>query len=270
MRNWLRIGTLGFAIVLLSSVTTQASATSHLPGVSASAAAVIDVQSGTFVMEKRAGVRMRIASLTKVMTAIVAIEHANIHQKVHVSKRATMQEGSSIYLKAGQTIDLKSLLYGLMLRSGNDSAVAIAEAVGGSVEGFAAMMNDTARYIGMRQSHFANPSGLDAEAHYSTAHDMALLTAYALHNSTFREIVRTPYLRIGYPEQHVSYLWRNKNKMLRLYKGADGVKTGFTKKAGRCLISSATRNGRQVAVVTLRASSDWVDHRRLLEYAFGE
>jgi D-alanyl-D-alanine carboxypeptidase len=252
---------------MVMSVTAQAA--SGPPGVSAQSAAVIDVQSGTFLMEKRADVRMRIASLTKVMTAIVAIEHANLHKQVRISKRATMQEGSSIYLQQGQVIDLKSLLYGLMLRSGNDSAVAIAEAVGGSVEGFAAMMNDTARYIGMRHSHFENPSGLDADAHYSTAHDMALLTAYALHNATFREIVRTPLLRIAYPEQNVSYLWRNKNKMLRFFDGADGVKTGFTKKAGRCLISSATRNGRQIAVVTLRASSDWVDHRRLLEYGFG-
>ena len=270
MRYWRLALTVGILITLICSTNFHASAAAQPPGVSAQAAAVIDVQTGTFVMEKGAHVRMRIASLTKVMTAIVAIEHADLHKQVHVSQRATSQEGSSIYLQQGQRITLNELLYGLMLRSGNDSAVAIAEAVGGSVEGFAAMMNDTARYIGMRDSHFANPSGLDADDHYSTAHDMALLTAYALHNRTFQEIVRTPSMRMTYPAHKVSYLWRNKNKMWRLYKGADGVKTGFTKKAGRCLISSATRNGRQVAVVTLRASSEWVDHRRLLNYALGE
>jgi D-alanyl-D-alanine carboxypeptidase len=256
---WIPIAALAF------STTVQAS---EAPGVSARAAAVIDVDTNQLLYEKNADQRMLIASLTKVMTAIVALEHDSIADVVTVDQDSYGKEGSSIYLQLGQKISLENLLYGLMLRSGNDAASAIAKHVGGSEAGFVAMMNDTARYIGMRNTHFANPHGLDAPEHYSTARDMALLTAYAMMNPTFREIVKTPYKRITYDDQHVSYLWRNKNKMLRLFEGADGVKTGFTKRAGRCLISSATRDGKQIVVVTLKASSDWVDHRHLLQYGF--
>lgn len=260
-------------IVILSTILcvgqwSPSTAFAQTPYISAQSSAVIDVSTGKLIYEKNANRPMLIASLTKIMTAIVALEYGDLADRVTVSLNAYGEEGSSIYLKAGQEISLEDLLYGLMLRSGNDAAVSIAEHIGGSEEGFAVMMNDTARLIGMRHSHFVNPSGLDAPGHFSTAHDMAMLTAYALMNPHFREIVQTPLKRIAFPEQNVAYLWRNKNKMLRLYPGSDGVKTGYTKKAGRCLVSSATRNGRQIAVVTLKASSDWSDHRLLLNYGF--
>ncbi|MCC2683379.1 MAG: D-alanyl-D-alanine carboxypeptidase [Paenibacillaceae bacterium] len=237
----------------------------------AQSASVIDVQSGRILYSQQGDKQMRIASLTKVMTAIVAIEHGDLADRVSVSSAAARKEGSSVYLKAGQTISLENLLYGLMLRSGNDAATAIAEHVGGSVEGFAYLMNREASMLGMSHSHFSNPSGLDAPDHYSTSDDMAKLTAYALKNAKFREIVKTKVKRATVADESgdlPDYVWGNKNKMLSLFPGADGVKTGYTKLAGRCLISSATRGGQQVAVVTLNDGDDWADHARALNYAF--
>jgi D-alanyl-D-alanine carboxypeptidase len=237
----------------------------------ARAASVIDVQSGRILYSQQGDKQMRIASLTKVMTAIVAIEHGDLADRVTVSADASRKEGSSVYLKAGQTISLENLLYGLMLRSGNDAATAIAEHIGGSVEGFAYMMNRESSMIGMSHSHFSNPSGLDAPDHYSTADDMAKLTAYALKNPKFREIVKTKVKRATVADDSgdlPDYVWGNKNKMLSLFPGADGVKTGYTKLSGRCLISSATRDGQQIAVVTLDDGDDWADHARALNYAF--
>ncbi|OYD09760.1 D-alanyl-D-alanine carboxypeptidase family protein [Paludifilum halophilum] len=239
-----------------------------VPEVSARAAAVIDVPSGRILYQKEADKRMRIASLTKVMTAIVAIEEGDLDQKVKVGPGAVGVEGSSIYLKQGERISLEHLLYGLMLRSGNDAAVAIAEHIGGSLEGFVYMMNEKARYLGLQGTHFENPHGLDAPHHYSTASDMARLTAYALKNPKFRQIVSTPVKTVPWPGEDWHRKWYNKNKMLRLYPGADGVKTGYTKRSKRTLISSATRDGRQLATVTLNAPDDWDDSMHLLEYGF--
>lgn len=237
-------------------------------GTSAEATAVIDVASGRLIYSKEGDKQMRIASLTKVMTAIVAIEYGNIADQVTIGAQAAGKEGSSIYLRANQQMSLLHLLYGLMLRSGNDAAVAIAEHVGGSNEGFAYLMNDKAALIGMDNTHFMNPSGLDQEGHYSTANDMAKLTAYALRNPVFQEIVKTKVKRVPNPDEGWDYVWANKNKMLSIYTGGDGVKTGYTKQAGRCLISSATRGGQQFAVVTLNDGDDWTDHGRALDYAF--
>lgn len=234
----------------------------------AEAAALIDVTTGVILYSKMGDKQMRIASLTKVMTAIVAIEQGKLSDAVTVSKRAAGKEGSSIYLKQGEQMSLQYLLYGLMLRSGNDAATAIAENVGGTEEGFAYLMNEKAQMLGMEHSHFMNPHGLDVKNHYSTANDMAQLTAYALQNPIFREIVATKLKKVPNPNETWGYLWANKNKMLSLYPGADGVKTGYTKLALRCLISSATRNGQQLAVVTLNDSDDWADHSRLLDYGF--
>jgi D-alanyl-D-alanine carboxypeptidase len=155
-----------------------------------------------------------------------------------------------------------------MLRSGNDAAIAIAEHLGGTEEGFTYLMNEKAQMIGMLHSHFMNPHGLDNKDHYSTANDMALLTAYALRNPIFQEIVQTKLKKVPNPNESWAYQWANKNKMLSLYPGANGVKTGYTKLALRCLISSATRDGQQLAVVTLNDSDDWADHSRLLDYGF--
>jgi serine-type D-Ala-D-Ala carboxypeptidase (penicillin-binding protein 5/6) len=240
------------------------------PGTSAEAAALIDVKSGRLLYAQQGDKRMRIASLTKIMTAIVAIEQGKLSDQVTVSKNAFGKEGSSIYLKLGEEMSLHHLLYGLMLRSGNDAATAIAEHVGGSEQGFVYLMNEKARELGMEHSRFMNPHGLDHNDHYSTANDMAKLTAYALQNPTFQEIVKTEVKKVPNPTESWDHVWSNKNKMLNMYDGADGVKTGYTKIAKRCLVSSATRNGQQLAVVTLNDSNDWLDHRNLLDWGFSQ
>lgn len=238
------------------------------PSTHAKAAALIDVTSGRLLYSSRGDEPMLIASTTKIMTAIIAIEHSDLDGIVTVSSRAAGKEGSSIYLKAGEKMKLKDMLYGLMLRSGNDAATAIAEHVGGSLDGFVFLMNAKAEQIGMTNSHFANPSGLDQKGHYASANDMAKLAAYALHDPTFREIVGTKVKTAPNPEEEWDYKWVNKNKMLHLYEGADGVKTGYTKQALRTLVSSATRGGRQLAAVTLNDGNDWNDHAKLLDYGF--
>ncbi|WP_082926869.1 D-alanyl-D-alanine carboxypeptidase family protein [Paenibacillus tuaregi] len=242
--------------------------TPSVPGTHARAASLIDVTSGRLLYSVRGDEVLPIASLTKIMTAIVAIEQGRLDDKVKVGKNAFAKEGSSLYLKLGEEMTLRNLLYGLMLRSGNDAATAIAEHVGGSEEGFVFLMNAKARALGLVHSHFSNPHGLDAKTHHSSANDLAKLTAYALHNPVFREIVRTPVKSAPNPNDPWDYKWANKNKMLRLYEGADGVKTGYTKIARRCLVSSATRNSQQLAVVTLNDGDDWNDHAKLLDYGF--
>lgn len=232
------------------------------------ATALIDVQSGRLLYSKNGDVETRIASLTKIMTAIVAIEQGVLTDKVKVSTRAAGKEGSSIYLRAGEEITLANLLYGLMLRSGNDAATAIAEHVGGSEAGFVFLMNQKAAELGLAKTQFRNPHGLDEEGHYSSANDLAVLTAYALKNKIFAEIVKTEFKQAPNPNEKWNYSWRNKNKMLRMYEGADGVKTGYTKKAFRCLVSSATRNDQQLVAVTLNDGDDWRDHRNLLDWGF--
>lgn len=234
----------------------------------ARAAALIDVESGRMLYSSRGDEPMLIASLTKIMTALVAIENGDLTSKVKVSKNAYAKEGSSLYLKQGEEMTLENMLYGLMLRSGNDAATAIAEHVGGSEQGFVYLMNAKALELGLTHTHFANPHGLDAEGHYSSANDLAVLTAYALHNPVFKEIVKTREKTADNPYEKWDYKWSNKNKMLRLYEGADGVKTGYTKKALRCLVSSATRNGQQLVAVTINDGNDWNDHAALLDYGF--
>jgi len=237
-------------------------------GTNAETAALIDVKSGRLLYTQGGDKRMRIASLTKIMTAIVAIENGKLSDSVKVSKNAFGKEGSSIYLKLGEEMSLHHMLYGLMLRSGNDAATAIAEHVGGSESGFVLLMNEKARDLGMANSRFMNPHGLDHNDHYSTANDMAKLTAYALSNPVFQEIVRTEVKKVPNPSESWDHVWYNKNKMLNIYNGADGVKTGYTKLAKRCLVSSATRNGQQLAVVTLNDPNDWLDHSRLFDWGF--
>lgn len=258
------------AATIIASLGLSAGAAAAPPPISshALASSVIDVKSGRIVFQENGDKPMRIASLTKVMTAIVAIENGNLTDRVKVGANAYGKEGSSIYLHLDEEMTLHNMLYGLMLRSGNDAAMAIAEHVGGSVEGFVYLMNEKARMLNMKNSSFKNPHGLDEEGHYASANDMAVLTAYALQNATFQEIVKTKTKKVPNPNESWDYSWTNKNKMLNLYEGADGVKTGYTTLARRTLISSATRGGQQFAVVTLNDGDDWNDHRRLLDYAF--
>lgn len=234
----------------------------------AQASSLMDVTSGRIIYSDKGDQELRIASLTKIMTAIVAIEHGRLQDQVKVGRAAYAKEGSSLFLRMSEQMTLENMLYGLMLRSGNDAASAIAEHVGGTEEGFVHLMNEKAVQLGLSHTHFANPHGLDAERHYSSANDLARLTTYALHNPTFARIVKTELKKAPNPNDSWDYSWRNKNKMLRLYEGADGVKTGFTKKAFRCLVSSATRDGRQLVAVTLNDGDDWNDHARMLDYGF--
>ncbi|TFB23930.1 D-alanyl-D-alanine carboxypeptidase [Filobacillus milosensis] len=250
---------------MLCSITTIQYKTEAAPGVSASNAVVLDMDTNEILFEKQAHESRNIASITKIMTAIVALEHGELDDQVLITPNAAHKEGSSIYTKAGDIYSLEDLIYGLLLRSGNDAATAIAEHIAGSEKGFAFLMNQKARWIGMNDSSFQNPHGLDEEGHYSSAYDMALLTSYAMNtNKTFRKMFGTK----KHLSENIDYHWFNKNKLLMTNEYCTGGKTGFTKSAGRTLVTTAELDGKRVVVVTLNASSDWSDHRALYDYGF--
>lgn len=238
--------------------------------VSAKSAILIEQDSGRILYAKDAYTKRKIASITKIMTAIIAIESGKLKEKVKIKKKHTYIEGSSIYLEKGETITLEDLVYGLMLRSGNDAAVAIADYIGGSVEGFVYLMNDKAKQLGMNDTHFANPHGLDdSDDHYSTAYDMAILTQYAMKNKTFQKIFGTKFYKShSLNDEKVRY-WKNKHKLVtNMYKYATGGKTGYTKKARRTLVTTAEKNDMTLIAVTLDGPNDWNDHIHMFEYAF--
>ena len=230
--------------------------------VSASSAILMDMDSGRVLYERNAGARMLIASTTKIMTALVAIRDGTLSDTVKVSREAAYTEGSSMYLKEGEELTLETLLYGLLLCSGNDAAVAVAEHVAGSVGRFVERMNETALALGMEDTSFANPNGLDDENHYSTARDMALLACAAMRNETLVRIASTRTVSIG------GRTMTNHNKLLSLMDGCVGLKTGYTRAAGRTLVSCAERNGQRLVAVTLQDGNDWADHQSLYEYGF--
>lgn len=238
--------------------------------VSAQSAILMEQDSGRVIFEKDAYTQRRIASITKIMTAILAIESGKLDKTVTVSSTAIKTEGSSIYLQEGEKIKLEDLVYGLMLRSGNDAAVAIAETVGGSLDGFVYLMNQKAEEIGMKNTHFANPHGLDDhEDHYSSAYDMALLTRYAMNNDTYKKIAGTESYRSESSNDKWDRVWKNKNKLLTsLYEYSTGGKTGYTKRAKRTLVSTAEKDGVSYIAVTLNDPDDWDDHINLFETAF--
>ena len=238
--------------------------------VSAQSAILMEQDSGRVIFEKDAHTKRRIASITKIMTALLAVESGKLEETVTVSSNAIRTEGSSIYLQEGEKIKLEDLVYGLMLRSGNDAAVAIAETVGGSLDGFVYLMNQKAEEIGMKNTHFANPHGLDDhEDHYSTAYDMALLTRYAMNNDTYKKIAGTKSYRSESTNNEWDRVWRNKNKLLTsLYEHSTGGKTGYTKRAKRTLVSTAEKDGVEYIAVTLNDPDDWDDHINMFETAF--
>lgn len=263
------IGSILF-FLFVNTMFLHANETSAI-GVSAKSAILMEQESGRVLYSKNEHKQMRIASITKIMTAILAIESGKLDDIVTVSKNAAGKEGSSLYLKLGEKIRLEDLVYGLMLRSGNDAAVAIAEHVGGSEEGFVYLMNEKARELGMQRTVFSNPHGLDDhEEHYSTAYDMALLTQYAMKNEKFREISGTKRYKAKREGGENSYsYWGNKNRLLtQLYKYSTGGKTGYTKRAKRTLVSTASKDGLDLICVTLNAPSDWNDHMNLFNYGF--
>ena len=230
----------------------------HAHGISAQKAIVVDGQTGRVIYEKNADEKSLIASTTKIMTALLICEQCNVLDRMRIPKEAVGIEGSSMYLQEGEVLVIQELLYGMMLSSGNDAATALAIYCGGTVECFAELMNDKARMLGMTNSHFVNPHGLDAPDHYSTARDLAILAEYAMQNPIFAQTVGTKTVRV------TGRSLQNHNKLLWLLDGADGVKTGYTKAAGRILVSSASRCGRRVICVTIHAPNDWADHQKLL------
>ncbi len=224
----------------------------------------MDADTGAVLYEKDADARSLIASTTKIMTALVALEHCAMEQQVEIPPQATGIEGSSIYLKPGESLQVQTLLYGLMLHSGNDAAIALALLCAGSVEEFAALMNLKAQQLGMKHSHFVNPNGLDDEAHYSTARELAVLTRAALQNPDFAKIVATKQITLE------GRTFTNHNRLLWCVKGALGVKTGFTKASGRILVSACEREGRRLIAVTIRDGNDWKDHTALYDEYFSK
>lgn len=262
-----------FIILLLSAFLplSSYSYTAHASiSVSARNAILMEQESGRVLFEKGAHEQRRIASITKIMTAIIAIESDKLDEMVTVSERAFGTEGSSLYLKKNEKIKLEDLVYGLMLRSGNDAAIAIAEHVGGSVEGFVFLMNQKAKELGMSNTHFTNPHGLDdSKDHYSTAYDMAILTKYAMENEIYQKIAGTKVHRAPNPTEKWDRVWKNKNRLLTgKYEYTTGGKTGYTKLAKRTLVSTASKGELDLIAVTLNAPDDWNDHINMYETAF--
>jgi D-alanyl-D-alanine carboxypeptidase (penicillin-binding protein 5/6) len=251
--------------VINAFVSKQKDPAASIPVINAQAAIVMDANSGRVLYSKNADQRKYIASTTKIMTAIVTLEKGNIDDVVTISKRAASVNGSSINLREGEKLKLKELLYGLMLNSGNDAAMAIAEHIGGDVETFVDMMNEKAKELNLLNTSFKTPHGLDRDGHYSTANELAQLARYALLNPEFAKICKTVSATITGRSLY------NTNEMLGFYPGADGVKTGYTGQAGRCLVCSVTRDGWKLISVVLgcptrniRADSS----RKILDYSF--
>ena len=235
--------------------------------VSAQGACLINID-GTVLYEKNAHVKMSMASTTKIMTAIVVIENCELDKKVRVANEAIGVEGSSMYLAKGETVSIRDLLYALLLQSANDAAVALACEVSGSVEAFAELMNQKAKELGLKDTHFTNPHGLDDEKHYTTAYELAKITAYAMKNKTFFEISST--LKYTYSTDQRSGVFVNHNKLLYMMKDCVGVKTGYTRKTGRCLVSAIDKDGLILIGVTLNAPNDWNDHIEMHKYGCAE
>ncbi len=249
-----RIVCFGLCLVLLTAFPVYANS------YSAHSMVVLEHTTLSVIDSVNCNKKMPMASTTKIMTALVTLEHAPLTQKVIIPQEACGVEGSSMYLVQGETLTVHELLYGLMLTSGNDAAVALAIAVAGSKDAFVGMMNQKAKELGLTSTNFTNPSGLPDDNHFTTAYELGKITAEALKNDVFSQIVQTRSKRVPYKNNPDGRLLTNHNKLLSLYEYAIGVKTGFTKKAGRCLVSAAKKDGVILICVTLNASDDWNDH----------
>ncbi len=237
--------------------------------VSAHAAILMCANNGQVIFEKNSEEKLAMASTTKIMTAVLALEAASAEDQVVEFKSEMIAEGSSMYLKVGDKIKLTGLVGGLLAASGNDAANAIAYSLAGSKEDFAKQMNTRAQLLGMNNTNFATPSGLDADDHYSTAHDMAVLMCYAMENEKFREITGQKDVMVEFEEaEYKVSSYHNHNRLLSLYEYCIGGKTGFTEKAGRCLVTCAQKDGIELVAVTLNAPDDWNDHIALFNYGF--
>lgn len=255
-----------FSVLLIGALLWRALPAVRAEGtvkISAAAAVLMDAGTGRVLWERDSHTPRLIASTTKLMTALVALESGHgLEEMVTVAPEWTGAEGSSIYLRPEEKVTLETLLYGLLLRSGNDAALAIAGHCGGTVDNFVSRMNQKARELGMKDTGFANPNGLDAEGHYSSAYDMAVLARACLENETLAKIAATKSITLG------ARTFTNHNKLLWRYEGCVGLKTGYTRQAGRTLVSAAQRDGLTLICVTLNAPSDWADHTALLDWGF--
>ena len=263
----MRKAALIFAIIILFCATPVRAEKSDSE-TTAKAAAVLELETNTLLYAHNERKRLPMASTTKVMTAIIAIENGNLDEVFSVCDEAYGVEGSSMYLTKNECISLRDLLYGLMLRSGNDASVAIACRIGGSIEGFCTLMNEKANDIGAFDTHFSNPNGLPADDHYTTAYDLALICSYAMKNKTFREIVSTQYYTADSGD--IKRTLMNKNKLLFQYDGALGIKTGYTKAAGKCLTFSAERNDMTVVGAILNCPDIFPESMRLMDMCFSD
>lgn len=239
------------------------------PDITSGAALLMEMETGTIIFEKSSEARMYPASITKIVTGIVALEHAGLDEIVTVSEEARYEDGTRVFLAPGEQKTVEMLLYGLLLNSGNDAATAIAEHIDGNKENFAKRMNEFVRKIGAENTHFANPHGLHDEEHYTTARDMGKIAQYAMKNPVFREIVHTKILPWDGEEWDSELV--NHNKLLWRYEGATGIKTGYTSKSGNTIVASAARDGVELIVVLLQGKSSeavYQDAAQLLDYGF--
>lgn len=251
-------------IILLLCPTVKAAALST----SAKAAALVNGDTGELIFGQNTNEHLPMASTTKIMTALLLCENGDLEREITVTEEMLKVEGSSMGLLAGDRVTLHDLLYGMLLASGNDAANVTAYTLGGSIDGFVQMMNTRAAELGLKDTRFETPSGLDGEQHYTTASDLAQLARYALQNKAFAEAAASKSAVLSYGNPPYKRMLSNHNKLLNSFEGAVGVKTGFTKKAGRCLVSAARRDGKYIVAVTLNDPNDWQDHKALLEYGF--
>lgn len=260
-----------FAPVFAAEAPQEVSSNTQGPSVSAQCAAVLHMDTGEVLFMKNGDERRAMASTTKIMTALLTLEEAAVeNREVEITREMVLVEGSSMGLREGDRLTLRDLAVGMLTVSGNDAANSAAIAISGSRDAFVERMNQRAQELGLENTHFETPSGLDGETHYSTALDMAKLAAAAMQNPDFAAIAGSKTAKVTFlsPEKTVTY--QNHNKLLSLYEGCTGVKTGYTKKAGRCLVSAAERDGVRLVAVTLNAPDDWNDHAALLDYGFSK
>lgn len=248
--------------ILLCACTLYAKAL----GTNAKAAILINGDTGEIIYEQNITKRLPMASTTKIMTALLLCEKGDLEKEITVTAEMLRVEGSSMGLLAGDKVTLHDLLYGMLLASGNDASNVTAYVLGGTVNGFVKMMNDKAAELGLKNTHFDTPSGLDGESHYTTAYDLAMLALYAMQNKDFYNAASSKSATLNYGNPPYKRTLTNHNKLLKTFDGAVGVKTGYTKKSGRCLVSAAKRDGKYVIAVTLSDPNDWEDHTSLLEY----
>ncbi len=271
LKRWLAIFAAVLFVFMCSFSASADTDSAQNLSVSAYSAVLFCSNNNSIVFEKNSNEKMSMASTTKIMTTLITLEHAQANNKEVTFNKNMIAEGSSMYLKEGYKLRLSDLATGMMTVSGNDAANAAAISISGSVEEFSKLMNDKAKQIGMSSTHFVTPSGLDDDNHYSTAVDMAHLMNYAMSNNDFAQLTAKKNVKVDYiSPKDMSITYGNHNRLLSLYQYCNGGKTGFTKKSGRCLVTSAEKDGVKLIAVTLNAPDDWNDHINMYNYGFSK